>query len=206
MHYGIRLVACAFGAGLSLMLLGSCASTTLVSSQRNAAYTGPPLGRLVVIGATSDLRVQRAFEEAFVAKLNAAGISAVPSYPLIRESATADRAQLRKAVEDAGMDGVLAARLVRVEVDETTLQAVNSEDRSAGFYAYYSPDAAGAFDPILGGESINNITIHFDLYSVAGSQLVWAGDAATFASTDVKQVAAGLAYAVIPALKRQKLI
>ena len=103
------------------------------------------------------------------------------------------------------MDGVLAARLVRVEEDETSLQAFNFEDRSAGFYSYYSSDSTGSFDPSLGGES-SNITIHFDLYSVAGSQLVWAGDAATFPSTDVKQVAAGLAYPVIPPLKQQKLI
>jgi hypothetical protein len=52
----------------------------------------------------------------------------------------------------------------------------------------------------------NLITIHFDLYSVAGSQLVWGGDAATYPSTDVKQVTNGLAYAVIPTLKDQKLI
>jgi len=205
MQYGIRLAARAFGVGLGLTLLGSCASTTLMSSQRNAAYAGPTVTRLVVLGATSDPRVQRAFEDEFVAKLEAAGVVAIASYSLIRESATADRAQLRKAVESAGMDGVLAARLVRVEADETSLQAFNFADRSAGFYSYYGSDSTGSFDPTLGGES-NNITIHFDLYSVAGSQLVWGGDAATFPSTDVKQVAAGLAYAVIPALKKQKLI
>jgi hypothetical protein len=205
MHYGIRLTVCAFGVGLGLILLASCASTTLVSSQRNAAYAGPALTRLVVLGATSDPRVQRAFEDEFVAKLKAAGIAAVPSYALIRESATGDQAQLRKVVEGAGMDGVLAARLVRVEVDESSLQAFNFEDRSAGFYSYYSADSGGSFDPSLASEP-NNITIHFDLYSVASSQLVWAGDAATFPSTDVKQVAAGLAYTVIPTLKKQKLI
>ena len=205
MHNGIRMAACAFGAGLSLMLLGSCASTTLVSSQRNAAYTGPALTRLVVLGATSDPRVQRAFEDEFVARLEAVGIAAVASYSLIRESATSDRAQLRKAVESAGMDGVLAARLVRVEPDDTALQAFNFEDRTAGFYAYYASDSAGSFDPTLGGAS-NTIIIHFDLYSVAASQLVWAGDATTFPSTDVKEVAAGLAYTLIPTLKKQKLI
>jgi hypothetical protein len=205
MHDSIRLSAFASGVGFSLMLLGSCASTTLVSSQRNAAYTGNALTRLVVVGATSDPRVQRAFEDEFVAKLHAAGVAAVPSYPLIRESATGDQAQLRKAVEGANMDGVLAARLVKVEADENALQAFNFEDRSAGFYSYYSSDSAGSFDSSLGGES-NNITIHFDLYSVSGSQLVWAGEAATFTSTDVKQLAAGLAYTVIPALKKQKLI
>jgi hypothetical protein len=205
MHNGIRMAACAFGAGLSLMLLGSCASTTLVSSQKNTAYHGSALTRLMVVGATTDPRVRAAFEDEFVAKLKAAGITAVPSYPLLADTASADRAQLRKAVESAGMDGVLAARLVRVEPDDTALQAFNFEDRTAGFYAYYASDSAGSFDPTLGGAS-NTIIIHFDLYSVAASQLVWAGDAATFPSTDVKEVAAGLAYALIPTLKKQKLI
>jgi len=191
--------------GIALACLGSCAPTSLVSSQKNAAYTGTPLSRLVVIGATSDLRVQQAFEDEFVARLRAAGITAVPSYPLIRESATGDRAELRRAVESAGMDGVLAVRLVPIEAGETALQAFNFEDRSAGFYAYYSADSPELLDPGLGSAS-NNMTIHFDLYSVSGSQLVWAGDAATFASSDVKQLASGLAYAVIPALKKEKLI
>ncbi len=191
--------------GIGLLLLQSCASTTMVSSQRNAAYAGPALTRLLVVGATSDARVRHAFEDEFVAKLKAAGIAAAPSYPLIADTAAADQAQLRKAVESTGMDGVLAARLVRVETDATALQAFNFADRSTSFYAYYSPGSNGSFDPGLGGQA-NNVTIHFDLYSVAGSQLVWAGDAATLPSTDVTQIAAGLAYTLIPALKKQKLI
>jgi hypothetical protein len=205
MHYSVRrgVLACIVGIGSAALV--SCASTSLVSSQKNPAYTGSALTRVMVVGVTSDPRVRQAFEDEFVAKLKAAGITAVPSYPLLTDTASTDRAQLRKAVESAGMDGVLAARLVRVEADETSLQAFNFEDRSAGFYAYYASDWTGSFDPTLGGAS-NNITIHFDLYSVAGSQLVWAGDAATFPSTDVKEVAAGLAYTLIPTLKKQKLI
>ena len=205
MRYSVRRGVLKCVVGMVVAALASCASTSLVSSQKNAAYTGSALTRLMVVGSTSDPRVRQAFEDEFVAKLKAAGITAVPSYPLLTDTASADRAQLRKAVESAGMDGVLAARLVRVEADETALQAFNFEDRSAGFYSYYASDSAGSFDPTLGGES-NNITIHFDLYSVAGSQLVWAGDAATFPSTDVKEVAAGLAYTLIPTLKKQKLI
>jgi hypothetical protein len=201
----VRVSAALCAVGLALMLLESCASTTLVSSQRNPAYAGPALKRLMVIGETADLRVRRAFEDEFVAKLKAAGVTAVPSYPLIPETGSVDQAQLRKAVEGAGVDGVLAARLVKVEQQETAAEVLNFEDRSAGFYGYYSSGSTGSFDPSLGGES-NAITIHFDLYSVAGSRLAWSGDAATFPSTDVKQVTAGLAYTVIPTLKKQKLI
>ena len=203
-HYAC-LAAIALVVGFALMLLGSCASTSLVSSQRNPTYAGPPLKRLMVVGVTDDPSVRKAFEDEFVAKLKAAGVSAEPSYPLIPESGSVDKAQLREVVESAAVDGVLAARLVKVEENETALQAFNFEDRSAGFYGYYSAGSTGSLDPSLGGES-NNITIHFDLYSVSGARLVWAGDAATFPSTDVKQVTAGLAYTVIPALKKQKLI
>ncbi len=205
MGHCVRPAAIACVVGFALVLLGSCASTTLISSQRNPAYTGPALKRLMVLGETADPRVRKAFEDEFVAKLKAAGLAAVPSYPLLPESGFIDQAELQKVVETAGVDGVLAARLVKVEQQQTAAEMLNFEDRSAGFYGYYSSGSAGSFDPSLGGE-YNAITIRFDLYSVAGSRLAWSGDAATFPSTDVKQVAAGLAYTVIPTLKKQKLI
>jgi len=200
-----RTAVIGFVVGLALMLLGSCASTSMVSSKKNPAYTGPELKRLMVIGASADSRVRRAFEDEFVAKLKTAGVAAQPSYPVIPEISPVDRAQLRKAVEAAGVTGVLAARLVKVERDPNALQAFNFEDRSAGFYEYYGAGSDGSLDPTSGGMS-DLITIHFDLYSVAGSQLVWGGDAATYPSTDVKEVTDGLAYAVIKTLKEQKLI
>ena len=190
---------------LALMLLASCASTSMVSSKRNPAYSGPELKRVMVIGATADARVRRAFEDEFVVKLKAAGVDAQPSYPVIPQINPVDQAQLRKAVEAAGVTGVLAARLVKVERNPNGLQEFSFENRSAGFYEYYGSASDGSFDPTAGGMS-NLITIHFDLYSVAGSQLVWGGDAATYPSPDVKDVTDGLAYAVIRTLKEQKLI
>jgi hypothetical protein len=200
-----RAIAMACLVSLVLMLLGSCASTSMVSSKKNPAYSGPPLKRLMVIGVSADARVRRAFEDEFVVKLKAAGVEAQPSYPVLPEINPVDPAQLRKAVQAAGVDGVLAARLVKVERDPNGLQEFNFENRSAGFYEYYGSGSTGSFDPTAGGIS-NLITIHFDVYSVAGSQLVWGGDAATYPSTDVKNVTDGLAYAVIRTLKEQKLI
>jgi len=201
-----RLPRCVLLAIIGSTLLTSCASTSLVSSERNPDYRGPALKRLMVVGATADPQARKAFEDEFVAKLGAAGVAAVPSYPLIPESEANDPAVLRKAAEGAGVDGVLAARLVRVEESEAALQAqaFNFVDRSAGFYGYYSA-ATGPFDPTAAGQS-DTLTIHFDLYSVAAARLAWSGNAATFPSTDVTQVAAGLAYTLIPALKKEKLI
>jgi hypothetical protein len=200
-----RACAMACLVALALMVLGSCAPTSMVSSKKNPAYTGPELKRLMVIGSTADARVRRAFEDEFVAKLKAAGVDAQPSYPVIPDINSIDNAQLRKAIGSAGVSGVLAARLVKVKRDPNALQDFAFEDRSAHFYEYYGPGSDGLFDPASGDMS-NLITIHFDLYSVAGSQLVWGGDAATYPSTDVKEVTDGLAYAVIRTLKEQKLI
>jgi len=206
MPRSLRLADLAWLAEIAFaLLLGSCASTSMVSSQRNPTYTGPPLKQLIVMGVSSDPAVRKAFEDEFVLKLKASGVSAQPSYPLIPDPNAVDKVQLRDIVEKAGADGVLAARLASSDTEVNALQAFNFEDRSAGFYAYYSSGSAESLDaPLAGGP--NPMTIHFDLYSVAGAQAVWAGDAATFPSTDVKQVTAGLAYTVIPALKKQKLI
>ncbi len=190
---------------LALMWLGSCASTSMVSSKKNPAYSGPELKRLMVIGATADSKVRRAFEDEFVAKLKAAGVDAQPSYPVVPDVSPVDRAQLRKTVEAAGVTGVLGARLVKVERNPNALQSFDFADRSAGFYEYYGAGSTGSLD-LNSADMSNLITIHFDLYTVAGSQLAWAGDAATYPSTDVKEVADGLAYTVIKALKDQKLI
>jgi len=200
-----RAGAIACFVGLALMLLGSCASTSMVSSKKNPAYSGPTLKRLMVIGVSADTRVRHAFEDAFVAKLRAAGVDAQPSYPVLPEINPVDPAQLRKVVQAAGVDGVVAAKLVKVERDPNALQEFSFENRTAEFYEYYAAGSTGSFDPSSGGTS-KLITIHFDLYSVAGSQLVWSGDAATYPSTDVKNVTDGLAYAVIRTLKEQKLI
>jgi hypothetical protein len=177
----------------------------MVSSKKNPAYSGPELKRLLVIGATSDSKVRREFEDEFVAKLKAAGVDAQPSYPLVPDLSQADRAQMQKVVESAGVTGVLAARLVKVERNPNALGDLDFADRSAGFYEYYGESSIGSLDP-NSGDLRNLITIHFDLYSVAGSQLAWTGDAATYPSPDVKEVTDGLAYAVIKTLKDQKLI
>jgi len=196
-----RQAAMACAAGLAVLLLASCASTSMVSSKKNPAYSGPALTRLMVIGATTDPKVRQAFEDEFVAKLKAAGVDAQPSYPVVPDVSQIDRAQLRKAVEAAGVTGVLAARLVKVERNPNSMDELDFADRSAGFYEYYALGYGGT-----SGDLRNLVTIHFGLYSVAASQLAWAGDVATYPSTDVKEVTDGLAYSVIRTLQAQKLI
>jgi hypothetical protein len=182
----------------------------MISSKKNPAYSGPELKRLMVMGASADSRVRRVFEDEFVAKLKAAGIAAQPSYAVLPEFSPVDRAQLQKAAEAAGVDGILAARLVAAEpADPNALEVYNFEDRSTSFYGVYASATglSGSFSPGLSlGDQSTSITIHFDLYSVASSQLVWAGDAATVPSSDVKELADELASTVIRVLKGQKLI
>ena len=210
MQYGVRQSVVTCVVGLACALLGSCGWTDMISSKRNPAYSGPELKRLMVMGASADSRVRRVFEDEFVAKLKAAGIAAQPSYAVLPEFSPVDRAQLQKAAEAAGVDGILAARLVAAEpADPNALEVYNFEDRSTSFYGVYASATglSGSFSPGLSlGDQSTSITIHFDLYSVANSQLVWAGDAATVPSSDVKELADELASTVIRVLKGQKLI
>jgi hypothetical protein len=53
-----RQVIGTLAVGVALTLLASCASTSMVSSKKNPAYSGPELKRLMVIGATADPKVR----------------------------------------------------------------------------------------------------------------------------------------------------
>ena len=50
MPFTARQNAVACVVGLAFILLGSCASTSMVSSKKNRAYSGPELNRLMVVG------------------------------------------------------------------------------------------------------------------------------------------------------------
>jgi hypothetical protein len=61
-----------------------CATTTKIVNQWvSPDYGSPRFRRIMVIGVSKQPSIRRTFEDEFVAKLNAAGVDAVPSYRYI---------------------------------------------------------------------------------------------------------------------------
>src|SRR4029077_15729340 len=119
----------------------------LATTQKNPTYTGPELKRIMVIGMTTNVRVREAFENGIVAKLKAAGVAAIPSYPLIPKQDTLARARMLAVARGAGVDGVLIARIEKVE--QGPMMGINFTDRTTDFNEVESEGGDATFDPIL---------------------------------------------------------
>jgi hypothetical protein len=192
-------------ACLAATLLAACASVNLAQSQRNPDYAGPALTRVMVIGVSTNARVRRAFEDGWVAQLKAAGVAAVPSYPLLPNTGEAQQARLWEVVKGAGVDGVLVARKVPVEQDIGALAAFNFADRTSDFSEVESAGGDASAEPIQGNAPAF-ITVQFNLYSVAGAKKVWSAVTTQMPSDNLVAASAGYAAVVIKSLRDQKLI
>jgi len=192
-------------AGLASMLLGSCATAHLAAMQKNPEYGGPALKHIMVIGITTDARVRQAFENSVVAKLKAAGVAAIPSYPLMPKQDALARARMLEIARGAGVDGVLIGRIDKAEQQGGPMMGINFADRTTDFNEVESGGGDATFDPTLATPS-TFITVTYNLYSMEGLVKVWSGVTDPMPADNLFDASAGYVPIVIKALTEQKLI
>jgi hypothetical protein len=187
-----------------LAVLAACASTRLINSWQDTRYSGPPLNRVLVIGVTKQSVVRRTFEDAFVRELTAKGVQAVPSYTLINEDGEVPKDRIAQAVQQSGADGVLIARLVRVD-RRTRVEPGYVGPPFMGFYDYY-PFAWGAFyePPVV--YSYDVVTWDTSVFDAKSNQMLWAGATETTAPKDLSKDAREAAALVVKNLAAAKLV
>src|SRR5215470_5751959 len=134
---------------LSLICLGlaACASTQLTNSWTSPDYKGPPLKKLLVMGVSNEPSLRRTFEDEFVKDLKHASVDAVASYNFIPEGGAAEEARVNQTVKDAGADGVLITRVVRIDVNTQVIPAT-PPTMGMGYYGGYSW-ASGYNPPVV---------------------------------------------------------
>ena len=99
-----------------LLLAGCSASAPVITTEWcNPAYPTGSFRRIMVGAIGADASVRRTFEDEFVAQLRSAGVDALPSYRFTPGSDKLDENELKQAAQKAGVDGLLFARLIRVE-------------------------------------------------------------------------------------------
>ena len=188
----------------SALLLAACASTTLSNSWVNPEYKGPPLKKVMVVGVSSQPALRRTFEDEIVKELKAVGVEAVASYNYIPDDGKADEARVNAAVKDAGAQGVLITRFVRVDVN-TQVTPAYPPMWGMGYYGGYAGAWGGYYDPPMVTQT-DTLVLETSLYGVDESHLLWSGTTQTFAPSNLKQEMPGFAKVVIGALQKHKLI
>lgn len=201
-----RIPALPLALALVAGVLG-CSSTKLVSQWENPQYVPARLDRILVIGVSRQAGLRRTFEDTFVARLKTAGIDAAPSYRFIAEDGPVHEAQLQEAVRQAGADGVLMTRLVRVERRTEMSPGLYSPGPalwygmypwySAGWLGYYEPPRIYQYDVYISETS---------LYDVKRSQLVWSGTVQTREPGNLDKEIARYVETVIKALKKEQVL
>ena len=190
-----------------VVILSACATNTrITNSWHEADYAGGRFQRVVVMGFGDDGAIRRVFEDQFVRTLQAAGVTAIPSYSLVPGLSESDLPAVREAVARTGADGVLTTRLVgvdkRVSVYPSQPMVPPYVGYRRGFYSYYSsvmmaPPSAYNYDVV---------TLETTLWQVVGEHLVWSGTTESFAPTDVKEASATFADVIVKALRAQGLL
>ena len=196
----LRIVGTLF---VALAVSGCSTATPIVSEWRNPAQASGSFRRLMIVGPSGDDSVQRNFEDEFVAQLAAMGVDVLPSYRYMPDT-EGNENLLKQAAQQAGADGLLLMRPVRVE-EKTNYPAVGpgisfgifGSNVGAGWYGI--PGTSGPY-------RYNEYTSETALYDVARNELVWTGTVKAKEPTNVQTAIKSYVQTVTKALAAQNLL
>jgi len=194
-----RFTMALMGTALTLLLAG-CASTRIVDSWSDPAFTGGPFKRVMVIAVTRNASARRTFEDIFAAKLRATGIEAVPGYQRLAEDGPVSEERMNAAVRAAGADALLMVRLLRVD-RQTRVETMYSPMTFPTYYGFYS--AWAAYPEVY---QYDIATAEVNLFDVKSNRLVWGGTTETFDPKSVSRESPGFANIIINALAKRGLV
>jgi hypothetical protein len=194
-----------------VVLLASCASTSIQSTWMDPSFTGGPFKKIFVIGLARDVTSVRIFEDIMVARLQAGGVQAVPAYQFIPEDAQVPEPVLEEAVRKSGADGMLMTRLlgVQTQVNASTVM-VPGPVMGPGFGpGWGGPGWWVAYNSWWAVPQVTTTqiaTAETTLFDASNRRIVWTATSQTFNPQSVQQEAPGLADQVIAALRSRNLL
>ncbi len=192
---------------LLALFIVALVGTTAAKTRFKSVWKGPEAATItfggkkvaaLVIDKDESLRISG--EEALVRELNARGMQGVASYRIVprEELQNADRA--RVWYEQAGVEGVVAFRVISDEKRQTYEPSSWSAPYYGTLWGYYSYSWTAIYDP---GYVRNDRIVSLEtlIYSVPKNALVWAGMSET---ENPKTGAAVVAEVVKEAAKEMK--
>lgn len=121
---------------LTLAVLAGCATSRIVKQQSNPDYVGKSFKTVMVVGVTTDQLVRRTFEDRVTALLAKRGVKGIPAYSMVESRRTlVEEADLRQAIAQSGVEGVLITRVSRRADRESSTAPATTV--TVGLYGYY---------------------------------------------------------------------
>lgn len=115
-----------------MLIVTSCASTTLLNPWQDSSFQGP-LKNVLVVGVVADPYRRSMIENEFVRQFKARGMEAVASRETLPNERVLNWEIIEPKVREHGADAVLVARFVKKETIDTYTPAFDS-DMPMNFY------------------------------------------------------------------------
>ncbi len=187
-----------------LLLLASCStSSTKIVSAWKLPETGPlQFERIMALVLVQEPSIRRAGEQALVQQITRA--KAVPSYTILNESQLANEEQVKRAVSESGVDGIVVMR--PVYNDEETRYVGGSYPTSYySFYGYYGWAHPISYSPGY-YQTDRLVGVETNIYDTSDGKLVWSGLTQTTNPTDVRKLVADTAKKVRQEMRKYGFI
>lgn len=190
---------------LVLMLLSSCATTTITRTWRDPSFPGPPLRKVLVCSLSHNDVTRRRLEDAFVQELQADGVTGIQCYNVLPAGKPTGQ-QVRDAAAAQGVDGMIVTMPAKVK--EIPVYGVGpgwaygAEPGWGPFYDTWDPD----WDAVYGTdyvESETRVSLQAKVYAVQpAGRLIWAGTSQTFNPSSTGDLASRIAPRFIDSMAR----
>lgn len=202
-NHRVVLVALIVVAGLGVTVAAKTKFSSVWKAPDAAtiSFAGKKVAALV-IDKDDSLRV--AGEEALVRELDARGMKGVASYRMMPKELAQDPAQAKIWYEKAGIEGVVAFRVVADDRRKTIVPSTWTTAYYSTLWGYYGYSYGAVFTP---GYTRNERIISLEtlIFSVPKNALVWAGLSETENPKDGQKVVTEVVKEAVNEMRKQGL-
>jgi hypothetical protein len=203
---------------LALLVVAVCVAPSVLSGDSykfKSTWKAPGVGMLNLGGKkiaalviTSDVNLQMSAEEALKREITARGPIGVAAYTLVPREELRDKDKARPWFEKAGVDGVVAMRIVNVDKEKVYNAVVWSSSYYGNFWDYYGSSWNDVYmigTPIGNGRMQTTLAVETLLFNVRENKLIWASVTETTDPESVGAYMKGLVSAVVKQLQKEGL-
>jgi hypothetical protein len=193
---------------IALFILTSCAPTRLTKVWKDDAYTGGPVGSVLVVGVSDNLANRKIFEQHFTGQFRQNGVKAFPSYDVISQDKELNKDTIKNTAEELGAATVLVTHLVGVEEKEEYMPPAYTSVPTAGnmhLGRYYDGVYSTVHTP---GYYVKNeyVRLENNLYETKTETLIWSSSSETVNPESVFETIETLCKVVMKSLQKSGLI
>lgn len=179
-----RRVSFVLLASCFAVLLGACATTSMLSSWMDPESAGKKMGKVLVIGIGKNQVVRRQFEDGFARELSSKGVQAMPSYQALPDASQISEESVAPLVAQNQITHVLVTRLVDRKTVSTYVPPTTTA-YATGFpsyypsyygswYGYYNTGYTTVSSPGYSYET-EYVNLETNVYEIGSRKLVWTG-------------------------------